>query len=164
MRQPTQGALYARVSSAQQAEAHTVARPGAAVRERVAAEGLTVSAALECLAAGESGATLRRPGLERLRDVSAAGTVDRLEGHAPDRLARQAASQGLLGEEVRQAGVAVVFVHRALGRSPEDALRLHVQGRLAAYERAKMLARHRRGKRHAARAGAVHVLRGAPQG
>jgi site-specific DNA recombinase len=33
---------------------------------------------------------------------------------------------------------------------------------LAAYERAKMIERHRRGKRHAARVGAVNVLRGAP--
>jgi site-specific DNA recombinase len=34
----------------------------------------------------------------------------------------------------------------------------------AAYERAQSIARHRRGKRHAARAGAVHVLRGGPYG
>ena len=34
----------------------------------------------------------------------------------------------------------------------------------AAYERAKSIARPRRGQRHAARAGAVHVLRGAPYG
>ncbi len=38
-----QGAIYARVSSDQQAEAHTVASQVAALRERVAAEGWTVS-------------------------------------------------------------------------------------------------------------------------
>jgi site-specific DNA recombinase len=49
---PIQGALYARVSSEPQAEAHTVARQVAAVRERVAADGLTVSAAMQCLDEG----------------------------------------------------------------------------------------------------------------
>ena len=86
---PTPVALYARVSSEQQAEAHTVARQVAALRERVTADGLTVSEALEFLEAGYSGATLVHPALERWRDVIAAGSVDRLSGHAPDRLARQ---------------------------------------------------------------------------
>ena len=35
---------------------------------------------------------------------------------------------------------------------------------MAAYERAKILERHRRGKRHAAHAGAVHVLVATPYG
>jgi site-specific DNA recombinase len=38
---------------------------------------------------GSSGATLMRPALERLRDVIAAGAVDRVSGHSPDRWARQ---------------------------------------------------------------------------
>ena len=49
---PTQVALYARVSSEQQAEAHTVASQVAALRERVAADGLTVSEAMEVLDEG----------------------------------------------------------------------------------------------------------------
>jgi site-specific DNA recombinase len=51
-----------------------------------------------------------------------------------------------------------------LGQSPEDDLLLHVQGMIAEYERAKIIERHRRGKRHAAHSGAVNVLRGAPYG
>ena len=164
MMKPTQVALYARVSSEQQAEAHTVASQVAAVRERVAADGLTVSEAMQFLDEGYSGATLIRPGLERLRDVIAAGTVDRLYVHSPDRLARKYAYQVILVEEFRQAGVEVVFLNRELGRSPEDDLLLQVQGMIAEYERAKIIERHRRGKRHAARAGAVNVLSGAPYG
>ena len=57
-----------------------------------------------------------------------------------------------------------MFVHRALGRSPEDDLLLQVQGMMAEYERAKSVERHRRGKLHAARAGKVNVLGGAPYG
>jgi len=164
MMKPTQVAMYARVSSEQQAEAHTVASQVAAVRERVAADGLTVSEAMQFLDEGYSGATLIRPGLERLRDVIAAGTVDRLYVHSPDRLARTYAYQVILVEEFRQAGVEVVFLNRELGRSPEDDLLLQVQGMIAEYERAKIIERHRRGKRHAARAGAVNVLSGAPYG
>ena len=72
-----------------------------------------------------------RPALERRRDVGAAGSVDRLSGHSPDRLARQYASQVLLVEEVRRAGVAGMFLNRALGQSPEDDLLLQGQGMIA---------------------------------
>jgi len=161
---PTQVAMYARVSSEQQAEAHTIASQVAALREQVAAEGLMVPEAMQFLDEGYSGATLIRPALERLRDVIAAGAVDRLYVHSPDRLARNYAYQVLLVDEFRRAGVEVVFLNRALGQSPEDDLLLQVQGMIAEYERAKIIERHRRGKRHAARAGAVHVLSGAPYG
>jgi len=60
--------------------------------------------------------------------------------------------------------VEIIFVHRALGHSPEDALLLPGQGRIAADERAKIIERHRRGKRHAAHGGAVNGLSGAPYG
>jgi len=161
---PTQVALYARVSSEQQAEAQTIASQVAALRERIAADGLIVSEAMQFLDEGYSGATLLRPALERLRDVIAAGRVDRLYIHSPDRLARKYAYQVLLVDECRRAGVDVIFLNRALGHSPEDDLLLQVQGMIAEYERAKIIERHRRGKRHAAHVGAVNVLSGAPYG
>jgi len=49
---PTQVAIYARVSSEQQAEAHTIASQVAAVRERVAAEGLGLPEARQLLDEG----------------------------------------------------------------------------------------------------------------
>src|SRR5438445_3453869 len=150
---PTQVAIYARVSSEQQAEAHTVASQVAALRERVAADDLTVSAAMQFLDEGYSGATLVRPALERLRDVIAAGAIDRLYVHSPDRLARKYAYQVLLVDEFQRMGVEVVFLNRELGRSPEDDLLLQVQGMMAEYERAKIIERHRRGKLAGARAG-----------
>jgi site-specific DNA recombinase len=159
-----QVAMYARVSSEQQAEAQTIASQVAALRERVASEGLTVPSAMQFLDEGYSGATLVRPALERLRDVVAARAVDRLYVHSPDRLARKYAYQGLLVDEFRRAGVEVIFLNRALGQSPEDDLLLQVQGMIAEYERAKIIERHRRGKRYAARSGVVNVLSGAPYG
>jgi site-specific DNA recombinase len=160
----TQAALYARVSSTPQAEAHTVARQVVALRERIAADGLPLPEARQCIDAGSSGAPLVRPALERLRDVAAAGAVDRLYVHSPDRLARKYAYQVLLVDEFQRTGVEVIFLNRELGRSPEDDLLLQVQGMMAEYERAKMIERHRRGKLHAARAGTVNVLSGAPYG
>jgi hypothetical protein len=47
-----QAAISARVSSAQQAEAPTVASQVAAWRERIVAEGRTVPEALPCIDAG----------------------------------------------------------------------------------------------------------------
>jgi len=160
----TQIAIYARVSSDQQTEAQTVASQVAALRERVAAEGLALPDAMQFIDEGYSGATLIRPALERLRDVIAARAVDRLYIHSPDRLARKYAYQVLLVDEFRRAGVEVIFLNRALGQSPEDDLLLQVQGMIAEYERAKIIERHRRGKRHAAQAGVVNVLSGAPYG
>jgi site-specific DNA recombinase len=161
---PTQVAIYARVASEQQAETHTIASQGAALRARVAADGLTMSEARQFLDEGYRGATLVRPALERLRDVVASGRVDRLSGHSPARLARPYAYQVLLVDEGRRAGIEVLFLKRALGQNPEDDLLLQGQGMIAEYERAKIIERHRRGQRHAARIGAVNGLSGAPYG
>ena len=157
-------ALYARVSSDQQTDAHTIASQLAALRARVTTDGYVLPEEMQFIDEGYSGATLVRPGLERLRDVSAAGGLERLYVHSPDRLARKYAYQVLLMDEFHRAGVEVVFLNRHLGQSPEDELLLQVQGMVAEYERAKILERSRRGKRHAGHAGVVSVLGGAPYG
>ncbi len=159
-----QAASYARVSSEQQAEANTVASQSAALQVRVAEDGLALPDERQFVDEGYSGATLIRPALEQLRDLVAAGGVDRLYVHSPDRLARKYAYQVLLIDEFHRAGVEVIFLNRELGRSPEDDLLLQVQGMVAEYERAKILERSRRGKRHAAYNGDVTVLSTAPYG
>ncbi len=136
----------------------------AARRERVARDGLSLPDERQFIDEGYSGATLVRPALERRRDVVAVGAVDRLSVHSPDRLARKYAYQVLLIDEFQRADVEVMFLNRELGHAPEDELLLQVQGMMVEYERAKIMERHRRGKRHAARAGAVNVLSGAPYG
>jgi site-specific DNA recombinase len=161
---PTQVALYARVSSDQQSEAKTIESQVADLRTRIATTGATLSAELEFIDNGYSGATLIRPALERLRDVAAAGGIDHLYVHCPDRLARNYAHQVLLLEEFLRAGVEVIFLNREVGQTPEDQLLLQVQGMIAEYERAKILERSRRGKRHGAQTGKVSVLGGAPYG
>jgi len=157
-------AIYARVSSEQQAEAGTIASQVDALKQQVAKEALSLEEELCFIDEGYSGATLIRPGLERLRDVAAAGAIDRVYVHSPDRLARKYAYQVLLVDELQHSGVEVVFLNHELGQTPEDDLLLQVQGMVAEYERAKILERSRRGKLHAARRGSVNVLSGAPYG
>lgn len=159
-----QVAIYARVSSEQQSDAKTIESQVHELRARIKAEGLSLPVEHEFLDDGYSGATLIRPGLEQLRDVIAAGGIDRLYVHCPDRLARNYAHQVLLVEEFVQAGVEVHFLNREVGQTPEDQLLLQVQGMISEYERAKMMERSRRGKRHAAQMGTVSVLSGAPYG
>ena len=159
-----QAALYARVSSDQQAQAQTIQSQLVALRARVEADDAVLGAENEFIDEGYSGSTLIRPALERLRDVVAAGGIDRLYVHSPDRLARKYAYQVVLVDELQRAGVAVVFLNHELGRSPEDDLLLQVQGMIAEYERAKILERSRRGKRHKAQTGVVNVISGAPYG
>lgn len=159
-----QVAIYARVSTELQTETQTIASQLAALRERVVADGFNLCEELQFIDSGYSGATLVRPALERLRDLAAASKVDRLYVHSPDRLARKYAYQVLLIDELYRCGVEVIFLNRELGQSPEDDLLLQVQGMVAEYERAKIMERSRRGKRHAAKSGSVSVLSGAPYG
>jgi site-specific DNA recombinase len=161
---PVLGAFYARVSSDQQAQEQTIDSQVAALRERIAADGVVLEAEFEFLDDGVSGTTLTRPALERLRDAAYAGSFQKLYVHSPDRLARKYAYQVLLLEELRRHGVEVVFLNRPIGVSPEEDLLLQMQGMFAEYERAKILERSRRGKRHAAQRGSVNVLSGAPFG
>jgi site-specific DNA recombinase len=136
----------------------------ASLRERVTGDGLLIEPDDCYVDDGYSGSILVRPALERLRDAAAGGQIERLYVHAPDRLARRYAHQALLIDELRRAGVDIVFLNRPIGDTPEDDLLLQVQGVIAEYERAKILERGRRGRRHAARSGSVSALTGAPFG
>jgi site-specific DNA recombinase len=157
-------AIYARVSSDQQAQEQTIESQVAALRERVAGDGHILDEELCFLDDGVSGSTLKRPALERLRDLAYVGGFQKLYVHSPDRLARRYAYQVLVVEELNKHGVQIEFLNRAIGVSPEEDLLLQMQGMFAEYERAKIMERSRRGKRHAASRGSVNVLCGAPYG
>src|SRR4051794_14344751 len=161
---PVRAAIYARVSSDQQAERRTIDSQVQDLLARAAADGREVGEAFRFLDDGHSGASLVRPALERLRDLVGMAAVDVLYVHAPDRLARSYAHQAVLIEEFARAGAEVVFLNRPIGQTPEDTLLLQLQGMFAEYERARIVERSRRGKRHLAQAGAVSVLSRAPYG
>src|SRR3954452_4802185 len=157
-------AFYARVSSERQTRDNTIASQVAALRERIAADGGQLEPDDAYIDDGYSGSLLIRPALERLRDAVAAGSIARLYVLAPDRLARRYAHQALLMEEFRRGGTEVVFLNRAISSTAEDDLLLQMQGVIAEYERAKILERSRRGRRHAARSGLLSAFTTAPFG
>jgi site-specific DNA recombinase len=99
-------AVYARTSSDQQPIGHQLAE----LRGRVADDEVRVPAEWELVDDDYSGATLVRPGLDRLRELSAAGGIERLYVQSPDRLARTYAHQALLLNEFQAAGIEVIFV------------------------------------------------------
>ena len=157
-------AIYARVSSDQQREDNTIASQTAALKEFAAAHGFAVPEDWVFEDAGYSGASLLRPGLERIRDLAAEGHIQAVLVHAPDRLSRKYAYQVLLIEEFSRHGVETVFLKAPSSATPEDQLLVQFQGMIAEYERAQILERSRRGKRHRAKAGEVSVLGTAPYG
>src|SRR5213595_560689 len=157
-------AIYARVSSDQQREAHTIASQTAALIELAQTLALDVPKAWIFEDEGFSGATLERPGLERVRDLAAEGQIQTVLVYSPDRLSRKYAYQILLIEELARHGVETRFLNTPQDATAEDQLLVQFQGMIAEYERAQILERSRRGKRHKAQAGVVSVLSGAPYG
>src|ERR1700738_4759762 len=157
-------AIYARVSSEQQKEENTIASQTAELIDFAREQGYSVPDACVIEDEGFSGASLLRPGLERLRDLAAEGHIQAVLIHSPDRLSRKYAYQVLLTEEFARHGVETIFLKAPHSGTPEDQLMLQFQGMIAEYERAQILERSRRGKRHRAKAGEVSVLGGAPYG
>jgi site-specific DNA recombinase len=152
------------VSSEQQREEHTIASQTAALLEFAKRRDLEVPEEWVFEDEGYSGAILERPGLERVRDLAAEGQIQAVLAYAPDRLSRKYAYQVLLIEEFARHGVETLFVRAPQGASAEDQLLVQFQGVIAEYERAQILERSRRGKRHRAQAGEISVLSGAPYG
>jgi len=157
-------AIYARVSSDRQKENHTIASQVTALIQYAETHEYMVPPEWQFQDEGFSGATLLRPGLEALRDLSAAGQLEAVLIYSPDRLSRKYAYQVLLVEELTRCGVEVVFLKSPSGATPEDQLLVQFQGMIAEYERAQIAERSRRGKRHRAQMGSVNVLSGAPFG
>src|SRR3989442_5070648 len=157
-------AIYARVSSEQQREENTIASQTASLIEFAQAHDLEVPKEWVFEDEGYSGATLERPGLERVRDLAAEGQIQTVLVYSPDRLSRKYAYQVLIVEELTRHGVETRFLNAPEGATAEDQLLVQFQGMIAEYERAQILERSRRGKRHRARAGEISVLSGAPYG
>ena len=157
-------AIYARVSSDQQREANTIASQTASLIEFAQGHDLEVPEEWVFEDDGYTGATLERPGLERVRDLAAEGQIQVVLAYSPDRLSRKYAYQILLIEELARNGVETIFVKAPQGASAEDQLLVQFQGMISEYERAQILERSRRGKRHRAQSGEVSVMSGAPYG
>ena len=138
-------AFYARVSTQRQALADGIAQQLERLQAHAMVQGWMVAAEDIFRDDGYSGASLRRPGLERLRDRAALRALDRVLITAPDRLARQYVHQVLLLEELAAAGCQVAFLDRPMAQDPHDQLLLQIRGAVAEYERSLITERMRRG-------------------
>jgi site-specific DNA recombinase len=146
-------AIYARVSTERQTLAQTIEQQVERLTVHVHAQGETLRSEDMFRDDGYSGATLNRPGLDRLRDRVKETTIDRVVITSPDRLARNDVHQMVLLEEFAQAGCHVECLDQPLGQDPQAHLLLQIRGAVAEDERTLMAERMRRGRQMKLHAG-----------
>src|SRR5919112_6279594 len=149
---PKRTILYARVSTDEQARSgYSLAQQLEVLREYAAREGYEVLG--EVADAGQSGASLERPGMDDVRDRVAAGGVSVVLAQDRDRFAREPAYHYLLRKEFEEHGTKIRALNERGDDSPEGELTDGILDQLAKYERAKIAERSRRGKLRKAREG-----------
>jgi site-specific DNA recombinase len=97
-------AVYVRVSTQRQALIQTIEQQLQRLYEHSQTQGWTWQEESIFRDDGYSGASLHRPGLDRLREQVSRAVFDRVVMTAPDRLARNYVHQMLLVEEFEQGG------------------------------------------------------------
>jgi site-specific DNA recombinase len=151
---PKRAILYARVSTDEQARSgYSLAQQLDALRAYAAREGYEVLE--EVQDPGQSGASLERPGMDRVRDLVAAGGVSAVLAQDRDRIAREPAYHYLLKREFEEHGAKIRALNDRGDDTPEGELTDGILDQLAKYERAKISERSRRGKLQKARQGKV---------
>jgi site-specific DNA recombinase len=146
--------LYARVSTDEQARSgYSLAQQMEALREYAAREEYEVLA--EVTDPGQSGASLERPGMDRVRDLVAAGGVSVVLAQDRDRFAREPAYHYLLRREFEEQGCKLRALNDRGDESPEGELTDGILDQLAKYERAKTAERARRGRLKKVREGKI---------
>ena len=157
-------AIYVRVSTQRQAQTQTIEQQLERLQAHAQSQAWTVPDENIFRDDGYSGATLNRPGLDRLRDKVKAAEVDHVLVTAPDRLARNYVQQMVLLEELEHVGCEVEFLDRPMSHDPHDQLLLQIRGAVAEYERTLIAERMRRGRQTKLRAGVLLPWTWAPYG
>src|SRR5687767_15773828 len=156
--------VHVRVSTLRQAQTQTIEQQLDRLRACFRSHGVELASEDIFRDDGHSGATLNRPGLDRLRDAVRAGEVERVLVTDPDRLARNHVQLMVLLEELERAGCEVTFLDRPMGRDPQDQLMLQIRGAVAEHERTLIAERMRRGRQAKLRAGCLLPWSRAPYG
>ncbi len=100
-----------------------------------------------------SGATLRRTGLSKLRELARSGAVQAVCYFVPDRLSRDPVDLIVLLREFEQAGVRVLAVHNPPSHDPLGRALQFLAGTFGEVERRAIVERTMRGKKEAAKGG-----------
>ena len=146
--------LYARVSTEEQARSgYSLRQQMERLRGYAASEGYEVVEEVED--AGQSGASLERPGIDRVRDLVAGGGISAVLAQDRDRFAREPAYLYLLREEFSLHGCALKGLNDHGDGSPEGQLADGIMDQIARFERLKTAERTRRGKLQRAREGKI---------
>ena len=150
--EPKRSALYARVTIDEQVRSgYSLAQQIEAVRDYAAHEGYEVVE--EVTDPGQSGASIARPGLDRVRDLVDIGGVSIALAQDRDRFAREPAHHWLLREEFEEHGCRLKALNDRGDDSPEGELADGIFDQFAKFERAKTAERTRRGRLRRAREG-----------
>lgn len=157
-------ALYARVSSTQQAQTQTIEAQLYRLHTHCQNQHWSEQDIVTFLDNGYSGASLKRPGLDRLRDAVACAEIDQILLTEPSRLARNYVHQSLLLEELQSMGCQVIFLDHPMSQDPHDQLLLQIRGAVAEYERTLIAERMRRGRQQKLRAGTMSPCAHPPYG
>jgi site-specific DNA recombinase len=151
---PKRAILYTRVSTDEQARSgYSLAQQLEALRDYAAREGYEVLE--EVSDPGQSGASLERPGMDRVRDLVATGDVSVVLAQDRDRFAREPAYLYLLREEFAESGTVLQALNDRGDDSQEGQLTDGILDQIARYERSKIAERSRRGKLRKARQGEI---------
>src|ERR671916_2238648 len=151
---PKRAVLYARVSTDEQAKSgYSLAQQVEALRQYAIHEGYEVLE--EVVDPAQSGASLERPGMDRVRDLVAGGGVYVVLAQDRDRFAREPAYHYLLRREFDEHGTKIRAMNDRGDDSPEGELTDGILDQLAKFERAKTAERTRRGRLRKAREGKV---------
>jgi site-specific DNA recombinase len=140
---PKRAILYARVSTDEQARSgYSLAQQIEALREYADREGYEIVE--EVLDHGQSGASLDRPGMDRVRDLVASGSISVVLAQDRDRFAREPAYHYLLRREFEEHGCKLRALNDQGDGSPEGELTDGILDQLAKYERSKVAQRTQR--------------------
>jgi len=147
-------ATYSRVSTSHQEEQQTIQNQLNSLQDFAKEKNYTIVE--NYVDNGWSGDILARPALDKLRQDAKNKVWEAVLIYDPDRLARRYSYQELVMDELREAGIEIMFVTVPAPKNSEEKILHGVRGLFAEYERAKIAERFRLGKLRKAKDG--HIL------
>lgn len=140
------GAIYMRVSTANQEEDGTIENQWVELKARIIADKISLPQDNIYADEGWSGSFLERPDLDRLRNDAKDGKFQILYLYDRGRLARDQLYQEIVLRELRQLKIEIIELHGINGTSNEAKMMGSMMGIFHEYERLKILERFRLGR------------------
>lgn len=146
-------ALYARVSSAIQRDENTIESQIVELKKQIVDNGHVL--VKEYIDDGYSGTRLDRPALEQMRKDLKTNTFDYIYFLHADRIARDSVLQSIVISDILHYKKKLIINNDDYEHNPENYFKLKILGAVAELERAKIIERTTRGRRHRLRMGQI---------